>query len=108
MMIGASLVTWVAGLAACCPLTFTSPAVPSSAACSLDLASPRRTSSASSRTRVVTLPRFPENLRQPRVYLTQHGRMLLDRLIRQPGQSLDHLIHTGVSRPRCVFPIHMR
>src|ERR1700678_2098603 len=54
-MIGASLVTWVAGFAACWPVPLTGPAVTSSAACSRDLARPRLTSSASSRTRV-TLP----------------------------------------------------
>ena len=56
----ASRLTWVAGLAAACPPTATRPAEISSAACSRDLASPRRTSSASSLdrsgARVVTAP----------------------------------------------------
>jgi hypothetical protein len=51
----------------------------------------------SSLTRVVTLPRFPENLAQPGVYLTQHGRMLLDRLVRQAGQSRDRLVYPFVT-----------
>jgi hypothetical protein len=51
---GASLVTWVAGLDATWPPTATRPAAISSAACSRDLARPRRTSSASSLPRTVT------------------------------------------------------
>ncbi len=50
----ASLATWVAGLAATWPPIATRPAAISSAACSRDLASPRRTSSASSLPRAVT------------------------------------------------------
>ena len=52
MLIGASRLTWVAALAARCPATVTRPAATSSPACSRDLARPRLTSSASSRTRV--------------------------------------------------------
>ena len=47
-VIGASLATWVAGLAARWPATATSPAATSSPACSRERARPRLTSSASS------------------------------------------------------------
>src|ERR1700749_2641945 len=54
---GSSLATWVAGLDATCPPTATRPAAINSAACSRALASPRRTSSASSLPRTVTTGR---------------------------------------------------
>jgi len=57
MLIGASRLTWVAALAAGCPATVTRPAATSSPACSGDLARPRLTSSASSRTRAAVKAR---------------------------------------------------
>src|ERR1700733_7220269 len=121
MTIGASLVTWVAGLAACWLFTRTWPPAISSAACSLDLASPRRTSSLSSRTRVVTRFHFPQNLPEPAICPVKQTRVLLDRQLANHAQFAERGVYflvpryrwcfrsgTSWSCLRWVFPIHMQ
>src|SRR5487761_121878 len=110
-VIGASLVTWVAGLAAGVPATATRPASTSSAACSRDRARPRRTNSTSRRALVVTRPHFPENLTEPAVHGFEHRRMLVNRCLVQPAQASHRFVHPFVTSWWChrwVFPIHLR
>ena len=115
MVIGASLVTWVAGLAARCPATVTRPAVTSSPACSRDLARPRLTSSASSRTRtvvkaglgpvrlngaVLALVELAQDVPELPVHLFEHGDVLVRRGARQAAQPGHGRVYPVVARRR--------
>src|SRR5579875_435712 len=105
--IGASGATRVAGLAAAWPATRTSPAPISSAACSRDRASPRRTSSASSRdllaiaaSGLLAGSKLAEHLAQPLVYLLEDSGVLAQRPVSQAVQGRERAVDQRLAGAR--------